>query len=352
MSFHNAPVTKGLMLSLALGSLAAGIFDLKHYFHLQLVPHISRDHQYWRLLTSQLIFGNSSELLLAETLLYNVAVGVERRFGSRKFGSFLLVTLGVSVFLIFAFMLLLYGAGVNYIPPGPLTMIFTILYQHYRIIPAVYHFRISYLSISNKAFDYFLACILIISDPPGTLLASLIGIAVGQLYRSDLVNLKSYRISPSLERFCKRFLLPLIGSTRPPTRAVRVLPDFVDASEVHVRDQTTARPANRGAGTAEPTGSGEETPSGQDGAANDAARPTPGQQPTTQPSAVSQWVDTLTGRRGTDGVYVPAAAEITVLMAMFPGVPRETVVRALQQSGGDASGAVDNIFRTIGFPVS
>ncbi|KAG8921357.1 hypothetical protein FRC01_000294 [Tulasnella sp. 417] len=317
------------MLSLALGSLAAGIFDVKHYFHFQLVPHISRDHQYWRLLTSQLIFGNSSELLLAETLMYNVAVGVERRFGSRKFGSFLLVTFGVSMFLLFAFILLLYGAGVNYIPPGPLTMIFAILYQHYRIIPAVYHFRISYFSISNKAFDYFLALILVISDPPGTLLASLIGIAVGQLYRSDLVNLKSYRISPSLERFCKRFLLPLIGSTRPPTRPVRALPDFADASEVHIRDQTTARTSGRRAGGAGTSGTGEGTPTGQNTGGDET--PVPTQQPSTQPSAVSQWVDALTGRRGADGVYVPAPAEITVLMAMFPGVPRETVVRALEQ---------------------
>ncbi|KAG9018830.1 hypothetical protein FRB90_009117 [Tulasnella sp. 427] len=349
MSFHNAPVTKGVMLGLALSSLAAGIFNVKHYFHLQLVPHISRDHQYWRLLTSQLIFGNSSELLLAETLLYNIAINIERRFGSRKFGSFLLVTLGVSTFFTFAFLLLFHGLGVNYIPPGPLTMVFAILYQHYRIIPPVYHFRISYLNISNKGFEYFLAWLLIISDPPGTLLASLVGIATGQLYRSDLVNLKSYRVSPSLERFCKRFLLPLIGSTRPPTRPVRALPDFAAAPEVLVRDQTTARPGARDTAGAGPSGSGEETPA-DSGAVGDGTSVS-ARQPSAQPSAVSQWVDTLTGRRGADGVYVPASAEITVLMTMFPGVPRETVVRALEQSNGDASGAVDNIFRTLGSPV-
>lgn len=142
------------------------------------------------------------------------------------------------------------------------------------------------------------------------------------------MNLKSYRISPSLERFCKRFLLPLIGSTRPPTRPVRALPDFVDASEVHIRDQTTARASERGAGGAGPSGTGEGTPTGQN---DDVGLPGSTQQPSTQPSAVSQWVDALTGRRGADGVYVPAPAEITVLMAMFPGVPRETVVRALEQ---------------------
>lgn len=33
------------MLGAALGSIAIGIFDIKHYMHLQLVPHISRYHQ-------------------------------------------------------------------------------------------------------------------------------------------------------------------------------------------------------------------------------------------------------------------------------------------------------------------
>ena len=35
----------GLMFGIALTSIAAGIFDLKHYLNLQLVPHISKHHQ-------------------------------------------------------------------------------------------------------------------------------------------------------------------------------------------------------------------------------------------------------------------------------------------------------------------
>ncbi len=34
-----------MMLGFALVSISAGIFDLKHYLHLQLVPHISKYHQ-------------------------------------------------------------------------------------------------------------------------------------------------------------------------------------------------------------------------------------------------------------------------------------------------------------------
>ena len=98
---------QGLMLGLALSSIAIGIFDFKHYMHLQLVPHISKYYQvslqllrtiarteaqnvdfstqYWRLFSHHLACANSSDLLLAELLLYNVAVRIERTFGSVKF---------------------------------------------------------------------------------------------------------------------------------------------------------------------------------------------------------------------------------------------------------------------------
>lgn len=65
MSFEYASVTKGtlgqflmplycaepfmieigLMLSIAITSITAGLFDVKYYLHLQLVPHISKYHQ-------------------------------------------------------------------------------------------------------------------------------------------------------------------------------------------------------------------------------------------------------------------------------------------------------------------
>ncbi len=35
----------GLMLGIAATSIFAGIFDVKHYLHLQLVPHITKHHQ-------------------------------------------------------------------------------------------------------------------------------------------------------------------------------------------------------------------------------------------------------------------------------------------------------------------
>jgi len=72
-------------MAIAVSSVVVAIFDVKYNFHLQLVPHISRDHQYWRLLVHHAAFCNSSELFLWELILYNIGVDIERQFGGVKY---------------------------------------------------------------------------------------------------------------------------------------------------------------------------------------------------------------------------------------------------------------------------
>jgi len=84
MSFTNTPVTRALVLGLVMGSIAATIFDVKHYFYLLIDPHILRYHQPWRIFLFQLCYTNSSEVLFACMTLYNMRV-IERFWGSRKY---------------------------------------------------------------------------------------------------------------------------------------------------------------------------------------------------------------------------------------------------------------------------
>jgi hypothetical protein len=84
MSFTNAPVTRGLVLGLVASSIAASLFDAKHYFYILVDPHILRYHQPWRALLYQLCYTNSSEVLFASMTLYNMRL-VERMWGSRKY---------------------------------------------------------------------------------------------------------------------------------------------------------------------------------------------------------------------------------------------------------------------------
>ncbi len=84
MSFTNAPVTRSLVLGLVSASIGASLFDIKHYFYILVDPQILRYHQTWRVLTYQLCFTNSSEVLFACMTLYQMRI-VEHMWGSRKY---------------------------------------------------------------------------------------------------------------------------------------------------------------------------------------------------------------------------------------------------------------------------
>ncbi|KAF8838623.1 hypothetical protein BDN67DRAFT_971248 [Paxillus ammoniavirescens] len=312
MSFEHASVTKGLMMSCALTSIIGGILDVKHYLHFQLVPHISRHHQYWRLAVHHLAFSNSSDLLLAEILLYGVGVNIEQQFGSVKFASFTIVSALMATTLEFLTLILLHRVGVNHIPPGPTAVIFSILYQWYRLVPPAYHFRVFGIPLSNKSFTYVLALLLALGHVPGSLASACIGLLVGFIYRSEVINIKSWRVSPAVIRFSKRFLLPLVGSTRPPRRLNRARPERSESTSEPMNEEviTTARPS---------------TPAAQ----TDSSPNTQGE----AGSVMREWVNELTGRtEDTARIRTPTETEIAQVTAMFPDISREVIIGALQRS--------------------
>jgi len=327
-----------LMLTCAATSIIVGIFDVKHYLHLQMVPHISRHYQYWRLFAHHLAFANSSDLLVAELVLWNVGVHVERQFGSVKYASFAVVSILLATIFEFLGLLLFHRAGLNYISSGPSALVFSILYQYLRIVPSAYQFRIFGVTLSNKSFSYILASQLALGHLPGSAAAAIIGILTGQIYRSELANLKSYRIPPSILRFSTRFLLPLIGSTRPPRRLNRALPDesrtalanLASVNQDHEQNEETITTARRPASeTRARVGS---PPTGE-----------------TRSSVVREWVNELTGRteRENAGIRVPSEAEISQLTNMFPDLQRQMVIGALQRSP-NIEGAVETLLSSQG----
>lgn len=84
MTFTNAPVTRFAVLGLVSASIVASLLDIKHYFYILIDTHIWRYHQFWRLLTYQLCYVNSTEVLFAAMSLYGLRV-VERMWGTRKY---------------------------------------------------------------------------------------------------------------------------------------------------------------------------------------------------------------------------------------------------------------------------
>jgi len=328
MSFAHAPVTKALMLGIALTSVVAGIFDVKHYLHLQLVPHISKYHQYWRLSTHHFACANSSDLFLTELLLYNVAVHIERTFGSVKFASFLSISVVVNTLLEFITMLILrplpfFGTNFNYVPAGPTALVFSVVYQYLRIIPYAYQFKLFGVSLSDKAWTYALALQLAVSYTPATLLPVLLGLLTGYIYRSDILPLKGWRVSHKIVRTTREWIGPLLGEERPIRRTNRVLPqarvrrDVQDGNDEVI---TTARPSDAGV---------------QDTLQSEA--PTPEVEPRAAGGMVRQWMSELTGAArpaaaGGGTVRVPSDAEVQILTGMFPDIGRDAVLGVLQRS--------------------
>lgn len=84
MTFTNAPVTRILVLGVVSASIAASLLDVKHYCYIFIDTHLLRYGQFWRLLTYQLCYTNSAEVLFAAMSLYNLR-SIERLWGSRKY---------------------------------------------------------------------------------------------------------------------------------------------------------------------------------------------------------------------------------------------------------------------------
>ncbi|RPD66887.1 hypothetical protein L226DRAFT_608168 [Lentinus tigrinus ALCF2SS1-7] len=347
MSFEHASVTKGLMFGFALSSIAAGIFDLKHYLNLQLVPHISKHHQYWRLLVHCLACASSSDLLLTELLLYNVGIPIERAFGGVKYTSFFVISAVTTILVSFLALLLAQITPVtrsllNNIPPGPVAIMFALVYQYMRLVPSAYHFRIFGVGMSDKIWVYAVAVQLAVAQFPVTLLPTAIGLLVGYLYRSDFLQLKSWRISPRVVRFAVNWLAPLLGEVKPVRRTNRVLPEARPAAGSRQQaanlneDEviTTARSSQRRRPAATrstapaasaprvPNPGADDTSSGTDGGGGNMVR---------------QWMSELaSGARpvaqGGGTVRAPSESEIAILTSMFPDIEREVVLGVLQRS--------------------
>lgn len=170
---------------------------------------------------------------------------------------------------------------------------------------------------------------LAISSLPGSLAVAIIGVIVGQLYRSEIANFNTYRLPMSVVTFSRRFLLPLIGSLRGPRRLTRAFPDDARAAGVQQaglaalgNDEviTTSRRNDQAQASLTRSRNSDGGPGVSDGS------------PGAGSSVMREWVDELTGRtdRANSGIRVPTESEISQLTNMFPTVEREVVVGALQ----------------------
>ncbi|KAK9322730.1 hypothetical protein V1517DRAFT_124898 [Lipomyces orientalis] len=220
--FKNAPISKLFITITVSASIVSSIVGIKHYFFLQLVPHIWGWGQWWRLIVWEFVYLNESEVLFASLLVYNLRV-IERMLGSRKYASMLILSYGFT-FLLAPFLLILLKVvpsyTANYLPPGPTPIIFTALALYHDMIPSVYKFRISSspppaesddtqssssssapststphaITLSDKIFVYILSAQLALAQMPASLICAFTGWLVGVLWTREVLPGRNWRI--------------------------------------------------------------------------------------------------------------------------------------------------------------
>lgn len=185
-----------------------------------------------KLTEPQACFTNSTEVLFGVVTLYNLRV-IERLWGSRKFAvrdipdpcsalltirqSFLLATLPYTTLLppiLLTFVLRPLTLGrLNYLPAGPVPLIFALLANYYAAIPYTYRYKLApyaspppttsaspqnaaqtatsiwakSITLTSKATTYLPPLQLALSQLPGSLLGAAVGWAVGTAYRRDVL---------------------------------------------------------------------------------------------------------------------------------------------------------------------
>ncbi|KAI4258672.1 MAG: hypothetical protein LQ352_001098 [Teloschistes flavicans] len=216
--FTAAPVSRYFFFGTIVSSILVSITDTKYLFHVQLIPHIWRYMQFWRLFIWQSCYNNSTELLFGVMTLYHLRI-IERLWGSRKFAvsgknvstsmqyvwracaniqrqSFLVTTLPPTLFvppLVLAILRPLTLSTLNILPAGPTPLIFALLAQYYAAIPTVYKYRLlisssptDAVTLSDKSMVYLLAAQLALSSLPGSLICAATGWLIGVAWRRDL----------------------------------------------------------------------------------------------------------------------------------------------------------------------
>ncbi|KAG0343956.1 hypothetical protein BG004_004871 [Podila humilis] len=294
--FYNAPNTKALLLIIGGLSLLASIFQIKTSFHLQLVPHLTTHHQFWRLISSHLVFSTSTEVLFGGLIIYHLR-SIERLFGPKKYAvtAFIFVSAVLCTFLNIAALVSGSPFGLNSLPAGPYGVVFASLYQFYVVLPSMYEFKLFGIAFTDKIFMYVLGAQLFFSHAPGSMASGTCGLLAGAIYRSDFAGTRRWRFPKVLMEFADKFLNPIFSSS-PAIRSTAT------TFENRTQSRTSDRPAQ----------------------------------------AMREYLDALSTGGAPQGSAPrsPSEDQISTLQAMFPNTTQEQAIEALNSANNSMDGAV------------
>nr|XP_015098188.1 ubiquitin-associated domain-containing protein 2 isoform X2 [Vicugna pacos] len=205
---YKAPLSKSLLLvPSALSLLLALLLPHCQKFFVYDLQAVKEDFQIWRLICGRIICLDLKDTFCSSLLIYNFRI-FERRYGSRKFASFLLgswVLSAVGDFILVEAVWYSFGiTAARNLPSGFLAPVFALFVPFYCSIPRVQVAHIlGPLSITNKTLIYIL------------------GLQIsGICYSSDVFQVRQVLYVPRwLAKFCSWALEPIFSSSEPTSEA-------------------------------------------------------------------------------------------------------------------------------------
>ncbi|XP_056291353.1 ubiquitin-associated domain-containing protein 2 [Pseudoliparis swirei] len=215
---YKAPLSKGLLLVLSGLTVMLTLLPQYHELFVYNLQAVAQQHQVWSLLCGRLVYLDVKDAFCSSLLIYNFRI-FERRFGTRKFASFLLGTWCLSAlmdFLLAQAFQFLFDYEVEELPAGLLAPVFSLFVPFYGLIPKVPVTQVlGQIHITNKSLVYIVGLQLLTSSPFMWLLA-LSGLISGALYHSNVLWLQKLLFVPSWVSFIGRYVLePIFSSSRP-----------------------------------------------------------------------------------------------------------------------------------------
>uniref|UniRef100_K7EBC4 UBA domain containing 2 n=1 Tax=Ornithorhynchus anatinus TaxID=9258 RepID=K7EBC4_ORNAN len=206
---YKAPLSKSLLLVPSALSILLTLL-LQHYqkYFVYNLRAVKDDFQIWRLISGRIICLDLKDTFCSSLLIYNFRI-FERRYGSRKFASFLLGSWILSALFDLILVEALYysfGVPASSLPSGFLGPIFALFVPFYRSIPRMQVTQIlGQFSITNKTLIYIL------------------GLQIsGVCYDSSVLKVHRVLGVPSwMARFFSSTLEPIFSSAEP-TSEIRI----------------------------------------------------------------------------------------------------------------------------------
>lgn len=220
---YKAPLSKGLLLIPgALSVILALLFQQQQALFVYDVQAIKESFHIWRLFFGRIICLDLKDTFCSSLLIYNFRT-LERRFGTRKFTSYLLgswILSAVFDLLLIETVQVVSGINLSTLPSGFLAPVFALFVPFYYSMPQVSLAHIfGWFPITNKTLVYIVGLQLLTSSPY-MLVVAVSGLISGILYKKNVLSVQEVLYIPNnLAEIFSHTVEPIFSTAEPVSEA-------------------------------------------------------------------------------------------------------------------------------------